>query len=189
MKILKWLIPIFVITSIFLLLKFIGKENINKILYSYAHPIRYEKIIEKYSQKYNVDEELVYAVIQNESKFYPYAKSKAGSKGLMQISDLTYEHAKKSIFIKDGDIYDKETNIEVGIWYLSHLIERFEDERYAVLAYNAGPENIIKWIDRGFLDTNKNYEDWNIPFIETRLYADKVFKSKEYYQKLLPNQK
>ena len=67
------------------------------------------------------------------------------------------------------------------MWYLSYLFNRFKDERYVVIAYNAGPENISAWMQKGYLDLNKDYLDWNIPYIETRVYIDKVLKSKKYY--------
>ncbi|MGP1598633.1 lytic transglycosylase domain-containing protein [Peptoanaerobacter stomatis] len=184
MKIKKWVIPLFAVIFLVIFFKVAGFDEIKKIVYEYSHPVRYENIVDKYSKLYNVDKELIYAIIQNESKFYTFAKSKTGSKGLMQVSDVTYEHAKNVIDIKRDDIYDKETNIEVGVWYLSHLISRFKNEKYAILAYNAGPENISEWINRGFLDVSKEYTSWNIPFIETGMYIEKVIKSKEYYSKL-----
>lgn len=185
MKFLRSLKPVFILIMVFLIIKAIGLDNMNSVMYSYSHPIRYKSLVQKYSQKYGISEELVYAVIKNESNFYPFAKSKTGSKGLMQISDITYEYAKGKIKIEKDDIYNKETNLEVGIWYLSYLIHLFKNEEYAIIAYNAGPSNVVTWMDKGYLNQNIEYDEWNIPFVETKIYVDKVFKSKEHYSKLV----
>lgn len=149
------------------------------------HPKRYTDFVYNYSKQYKVDENLVYAIIKTESNFFPYAKSKANSKGLMQVSDDTFEYAKTKIDISSNDIYNKQANIQAGIWYLSNLLERFNNnEYYAILAYNAGPENVSKWIDSGFLKDNLDYKSWNIPYAETRIYIDKVENSKKYYENM-----
>lgn len=177
MKHIKYIIPIIFAVAVFFVFKLYGGE-----LFSiFNHPTRYEKYVDKYCSLYNVDKNLVYSIMKTESKFYPFAKSRTSSKGLMQISDETFEHARKIIEIKTDDIYNKEENIKVGVWYLSYLFNRFKDERYVVIAYNAGPENISAWMQKGYLDLNKDYLDWNIPYIETRVYIDKVLKSKKYY--------
>jgi transglycosylase, SLT family len=178
MKAIKYIIPIILAVIVFMFFKLYGGE----LFANFNHPIRYEKYVDKYCKLYKVDRNLVYAIIKTESKFYPFAKSRTNSKGLMQISDETFEHAKKAIEIRTDDIYNKEENIKVGVWYLSYLFNRFKDERYVIIAYNAGPENIITWKQKGYLDTKKAYLDWNIPYIETRVYIDKVLKSKKYYE-------
>lgn len=176
----KILLPTIVVVLLATVVYLFGENARDNI----SHPRRYYDIVSKYTKEYNVDENLVYAIMRTESHFYPYATSKAKCYGLMQVSEETFGDAKKTISITNDDIYNKDSNIQVGIWFLSKLINRFGDYRYAILAYNAGPENVSKWMSNGFLDIEKDYKDWNIPFAETRMYIDKVEKAKKYYESI-----
>lgn len=144
---------------------------------------RYEKIVEVNAEKFGVNKNLIYAIIKQESNFFPYAKSKTGAKGLMQIMPITWQHAQDSIGFASDDLYNKKLNIMAGSWYLSYLIKHFGSEKYALLAYNAGIDNVSKWIDRGFCD-DEDPSKWNIPFLETRVYLDNVLKYLDEYEKL-----
>ncbi len=182
MKIIIGLLKLIVLVIVLL---FAANYFLSDKVNDYTYPIRYKEYVDKYSRQYNVDRALIYAIIKNESDFNPYAESKAQAKGLMQIMDTSYEFAKKSIVLNNDDIFDKKTNIQIGTWLLSHLTQRFGDIRYAVMAYNAGPENVASWINSGYLPQDANYSTWNIPFGETAIYLDKVMKTKEIYHKKL----
>ena len=59
---------VFFILAIIIVLFFsvlIEKDIVNKVLY----PRRYSEYVEKYSQRFGLDENLVYSVIKVESKF------------------------------------------------------------------------------------------------------------------------
>lgn len=93
-----------------------------------------DSLIEKYSALYNVDANLVKAVIQTESNFQPNVTSSAGAKGLMQIMDCISEEYNVT------DPYDPEQNIRAGVNLLSDLLKRYNgDVGMALMAYNAGP--------------------------------------------------
>lgn len=147
----------------------------------------YIELIEKYSQEYGVEKELVAAVIKAESGFRSDAQSHADAKGLMQITTDTGEWIANRLGedYDDENLYDPETNIRYGVYYLDYLINYYKSVDYAVMAYNAGFGNVDLWIKEGILtgDT-KDYE--NIPFAETRNYINKVKKqyhiNKEIYE-------
>lgn len=93
-----------------------------------------DSLIEKYSALYNVDANLVKAVIQTESNYQPNVTSSAGAKGLMQIMDCISEEYNVT------DPYDPEQNIRAGVNLLSDLLKRYNgDVGMALMAYNAGP--------------------------------------------------
>ncbi len=74
------------------------------------YPRKYSVYVQKYSEEYNLDENLVYSIIKAESKFDEKALSRRGAKGLMQIADITRDWAIDELELNDDiDIYDPET--------------------------------------------------------------------------------
>ena len=90
------------------------------------------------SKANNLEPELVAAVIQVESSWYPRAESSAGACGLMQV--IPKWNPKK-----DGSLYtceelkDPETSIKAGTKALRWWMDRAKDDiPLALCAYNAG---------------------------------------------------
>ena len=93
----------------------------------------YTPLIEKACTKYNVDPDLVKAVIQVESAYNSEARSHAGAMGLMQLMPGTAER----FGVKQ--IYDPNENVHGGVQYLKFLLTLFNNDLpLAVAAYNAG---------------------------------------------------
>ncbi|MEW6283839.1 MAG: lytic transglycosylase domain-containing protein, partial [Candidatus Eremiobacterota bacterium] len=112
-------------------------------------------LIEAKARKYNLDPWLVRGVIEVESAFKPYAVSRAGAGGLMQLMPTTAYH------LGCRDRFDPEQNIEAGARYLRQMMDRFGSWDLAIAAYNAGPGNVER---HGGIP----------PFAETRAYVVKV---------------
>ena len=159
---------------------FFESDKIMSILY----PRKYSVYVEKYSQEYNLDENLVYSIIKAESKFNEKALSRRGAKGLMQIADITRDWAIEQLELSDDiDIYDPETNIRIDCWYLNTLYKEFGKTDLVIVAYNGGSGNVKKWLS----DREYSYDGENlriIPFSETDSYLQKVKKNYEQYNKL-----
>lgn len=178
------LIIILVLLALYIILFKIVK--IQDAIIGFLYKKQYNEYVEKYSTQYGVDENLVYSIIKNESKFNCNAVSTSEAKGLMQIMDDTVKDIANGIDeIKydDIDIFDPETNIHLGINYLSELLEKYDNVSLAVAAYNAGIGNVDKWIKKGVLKRDGSNVE-NIPFKETNLYVRKVLRDyrifKEY---------
>lgn len=151
------------------------------------YPLKYQHFVEKYADEYDLDKYLVYAVIRTESRFDRYAVSSANAKGLMQITDETGADCANRIGLTDftsDALFDPETNIRLGCYYLNHLIKTYKsDIIVALAAYNGGIGNVNSWLN------DPNYSDKNgklvsIPFGETRNYVSRVTEAHEMYKSI-----
>jgi soluble lytic murein transglycosylase len=139
------------------------------------YPLEYEHIVRGHAEQYDLDAAMVAAVIYRESEFDADARSSSGAIGLMQLLPDTAEGIAQltggSRFVVD-DLYDPEINVRYGSFYLRRLLRKYEDERLALAAYNAGQANVDEWIAEGREE---------IPFPETREFVDNVLDARELY--------
>ncbi|MBE7011053.1 MAG: lytic transglycosylase domain-containing protein [Ruminococcaceae bacterium] len=180
----KKLVLVFILILAVLWFFFYGGK---KILLGYFYPIKYEESVEKYAEEYELDKYLVYAIIKTESKFDEKAVSDAGAVGLMQImEDTAKECNDKGNFgynIPDM-LSEPDVNIRLGCYYFSELVKQFDENTdLAIMAYNAGPENVEKWRKNPeFYDGSGGLK--STPFEETNQYLEKVMKNYERYKEI-----
>ena len=121
----------------------------------------YEGLIRSASSRYNVDADLIRAVIKVESDFDSTARSHKGATGLMQLMPETAR------LHNVADLYDPSANIEGGVRHLKLLLGKYQgDLGLSLAAYNAGIKAVEK---HGGIP----------PFAETRDYVRRVLT---YYQ-------
>jgi len=133
------------------------------------YPLRYEQIVRAHARNYDLDPALLAAVIYQESRFRPDARSPSGAIGLMQLLPDTA----KGIAVRTGgaqfrvqDLYDPEINVRYGSWYLRHLLRKYGEVEKALAAYHGGQANV----DRG------------IQYAETPESVARVLELREVYE-------
>ncbi len=137
----------------------VGKSRQESKQLSYSVD-RYQAYIDEASKKYGVDSSLISAVIRQESAGNPYAVSRAGAKGLMQLMDSTAKDLGVS------RVFNAKDNIMGGAKYLSMMLKKFKgDEKLALAGYNAGPGAVAKY--KGIP-----------PYKETQNYVERVLNYK-----------
>lgn len=143
----------------------------------------------------NLPKGLYLAIIRQESKFDPDAVSVAGARGLMQIMPETaYRLAKILGLPKDAYATSPKANIMKGITYVDQLYAQYNNCVLSIAAYNAGPGNVKKWIEKygdpRTFRTHYEVLDWveSIPFGETRDYVKKVLENFVVYDSIFSSE-
>ena len=157
-------------------------EEVWRIFY----PLRYEDELRRKARGQGLDPALVAGLILQESSFDAAAHSRAGARGLMQIMPSTGKGLarQRRVRYRASALYDAETSLDFGTFYLRQLSDRFDGAAEKVLVgYNAGPHRVDKWTslrpgvpEEEFIDT--------IPFTETRFYVRIVLTNREEYRRL-----
>jgi len=151
----------------------IFKKIIDNSELNYFTAMRLTSTILTQCEKYNIDPDLVFAIINVESTFDSHSVSDKGAVGLMQLlpSTARYISEQYGYSYKDkGSLYDPVTNVRIGIAYFSYLYRKLGYLHYALWAYNYGPrrQSIILNRNPEFTPnyvkqvlTNWQYFHWN----------------------------
>ena len=101
---------------------------------------RYISLINEWAPQYNLDANLVEAVVAVESNYDRFAVSNKGAQGLMQLIPATA----KRFGVRDA--FDAADNIRGGIRYLNFLMSYFQGNLEHVLAaYNSGENTVVRY--------------------------------------------
>lgn len=146
----------------------------------------YEDLIRKYAGENEIPPAYVAAVIMAESSYRPEVVSSVGAQGLMQILPETagWIAGKFDEEYVEGSLFDPETNIRYGCWYLGFLMDRYDGNmRCASSAYHAGQGTVDKWLANPEYSTDGKTLS-RIPSEVTGPYVDRILKYYEGYEKI-----
>ena len=152
--------------------------------------ITWQDEIEYYAAKYNLQPAFVAAIIRTESSFRTNAESNVGARGLMQMMPDTAEWIADKLDDSSytfDKMYDAETNIRYGCWYLNYLCRLFRgDAELVSAAYHAGQTTITQWLS----DPDKSSDGLTLDLDKlsdgpTKQYIGRVTQAYGIYQSLL----
>jgi soluble lytic murein transglycosylase len=160
-------------------------------------PRDYTEFIEASAKKRNLDRDLVRGLIKQESSFNPRAVSSSNAYGLMQMIPPTAreiaQDLKLGVLKLPDDMFVPKRNIEMGTYYLSRQVSRYDGSvPLAVASYNAGPGRIDRWlrtrpsVKNAARTSAADNEIWfdEIPYSETCFYVKAILRNIMLYRLL-----
>ena len=140
---------------------------------------------------FKIDRALIYALVRQESRFNPKAKSGAGARGLMQLMpgtasfvarDRTYRWNKRS------KLFEPELNLKLGQRYIGMLLgdQKIKNDLFLMAAaWNGGPGNLNKWRRRVDSMGDSLFFIESLPSRETRIFIERVLTNLWIYRNRL----
>ncbi len=148
-------------------------------------PVKYETTVVREAEQFDFPPSLIYAIIHTESEFDASALSSAEAKGLMQLTDNTFNWALKRAGESDchtvEDLFDPNINIHYGVYVLSLLREQFQTVETLLAAYNAGQGTVGRWLKNPDCSHDGIHLD-AVPYKETDDYIRRVTETQRRYQ-------
>jgi len=154
-------------------------------------PLPYRAVIDAEAAEHCVDPLLLAAIVRQESRFEPRARSRAGARGLSQLLPRTARQMSRREGIRRWDpaLLDvPDFNLHFGARYVHDRLMRDALPVYAVIAsYDAGPERLARWRQwPEFSDPDLFVERLSIA--ETRDYVRNVYANYAWYRRLYVTQ-
>lgn len=161
-----------------------AREQLQALLTEY--PLNYRELIARYAGERDIEPCYIAAIIRAESSFQPDATSSVNAQGLMQILPETGEWlaGKFDETYTEGCLYDPETNIRYGCWYIEFLLKRYNnDKACASAAYHSGQGTVDGWLK------NPEYSADGrtltvIPGNNASVYVDRILNYYDIYKEL-----
>ena len=153
-------------------------------------PIMYQDLYNNALKDKAIGLSYALAISRQESALDTTVKSPVGASGLMQLMPATAKETAKKVnsltYISSAQLFDPQTNIQLGTTYLNTAYLQNDKNRIlSSAAYNAGPNNVKRWLKKsnGKLDAVAFID--SIPFTETRNYVKNVLVYDYIYQVIL----
>jgi soluble lytic murein transglycosylase len=155
------------------------------------YPAPYRAALLESAPPRGVDPRFVLAIMRQESRFRPEAKSVSAARGLLQFipstaSDIAAQLGRRD-FSQD-DLYNPRIAILFGSQYMGNLFRQFPGQPQAVAAsYNGGEDNVERWLARARSNDPDIYV-LEIGFTQSKDYVYKVVSNFRVYQSLYSEQ-
>ncbi len=149
----------------------------------YLYPRPFADDVEKAAKRFKVEDNLIWAIMRQESAFNPNATSWVGAAGLMQLMPATAKGEAKALEMKSYNLYNAGQNIVLGTAHIARLLKSFGNTEQSVAAYNGGSGSARRWLaDRKEVPLDEWIE--SVRFEETNDYVRKVMANLHIYRSL-----
>jgi soluble lytic murein transglycosylase len=171
----------------------LGSPGVPAEVWQALYPFPYRRALEAAVARRRPDSEpfdsyLLAALARRESRFWPRAVSGAGAVGLMQLMPETATRTARRVGLPApgrAELFDPETNLELGTALLASHVEEFGGEwAPAIASYNAGEDVVRRWW--AGRPPGQPLDEWieGIPYLETRLYVKAILGDYRNYREL-----
>jgi peptidoglycan lytic transglycosylase len=154
-------------------------------------PSPFREAMVQYSAPLGLDENWIYGLIRQESRFIMDARSSVGATGLMQLMPATARYVARKMNVPNfspARVNDLEVNLQLGTGYLKMVLDDLDGSMVlATAAYNAGPGRPRAWRASLARPVEGALFAETIPFSETRDYVKKVMSNSVYYAAMSEN--
>ncbi len=143
------------------------------------YPLYFSVEVDSAARRYEIPSELIWSVMKKESAFEPKIISYANAYGLMQLLPGTASQIAPQLnmsFTSTEQLFDPLVNIQMGAYYLSSLMKKYNGNSVMALAgYNAGPHRVDRW-RKNFPGDDEDLFMENLEFEQTRVYVRTCLK-------------
>lgn len=159
--------------------------------HEFIYPLVYQEELMAASEEFSIDSCMLASLVYCESSFQADAVSGVGAIGLMQIMPDTGLWLSGKIELETEysteSLYDPQTNLRLGCWYLRYLYDRYDGQwQEALTAYIAGQGQVDRWLEDPELSADGRHLDV-IPGQDVKEYAAKVMRIHENYKAAYPD--
>ncbi len=151
------------------------------------YPQAFGEVVRAEAAAHGIEPFFVWALMTVESSYNPWAISRVGARGLMQVmphtGTLVAERMGRGNF-GASLLIEPEVAIEQAAWYFEQLLAKFNGQLpLAIAGYNAGPHRVASWLlNKGHLPMDEFIEE--IPYTEAREYTKKVLRYLALYRRI-----
>jgi soluble lytic murein transglycosylase len=157
-------------------------------LWQLSYPRAYGVDVLSEAAKHGLEPALLWAIMRQESAFYPKAISRSNAKGLMQVVPSTWDWLAELQKEAPGDPFSTSTNIRYGAFYLQWLLNYLGgDTELVMVSYNRGQGYIKRLFESEYVAKNKDELYREIDTLEAREYLQRVMMNYQIYKGLYKN--
>lgn len=154
-------------------------------LWKLSYPRAYGVEVLSEAARHDLEPALLWAIMRQESAFYPKAISTSNAKGLMQVVPSTWDWLAELQEETPGDPFSPETNIRYGAFYLRWLLDYLDgDTELVMVSYNRGQGYIKRLFESEYVAGSKDELYREIDTLEAREYLQRVMVNYEIYKQL-----
>ncbi|WP_116963232.1 lytic transglycosylase domain-containing protein [Fastidiosibacter lacustris] len=150
------------------------------------YPLAFWSDVKKAAKDFEIQPDVIIAMMRQESAFRVHGISSASATGLMQLLPSTAEFLAKKYRLdyKDGDLYQPNKVIILGAANLNFMDKLFNGKLVlGMAAYNAGQGNVANWLPEHTMNADQWIEI--MPFGETRQYVKNILRNLVVYNQVI----